>query len=163
MTSILKVSTVKDPTNSNTALSIDTIGRITTPARPAFRVYGTSAAWAALTSNTKLSLLTTVDYNIGNYYSTTDHEFSVPVAGLYHFSGRIYVNNTVTLSSYFISIDNGSMDGSRYFAGQDANQSDMSITFSETLQLTANQTVSIKGNNGQYLPVYCGFGGYLVG
>ena len=31
MTSILKVSTLKDPTNSNTALQIDTSGRVTMP------------------------------------------------------------------------------------------------------------------------------------
>jgi len=38
MASILKVNTIQDATNSTTALSIDTAGRITTPARPAFRV-----------------------------------------------------------------------------------------------------------------------------
>ena len=34
MTSILKVSTLQDPTNSNTALSIDTSGRVTHPQIP---------------------------------------------------------------------------------------------------------------------------------
>ena len=38
MTSILKVSQIQDPTNSNTALTIDSSGRIVTPARPAFSV-----------------------------------------------------------------------------------------------------------------------------
>ena len=38
MASILKVNTIQDATNSNTAISVDTAGRVTTPARPAFRV-----------------------------------------------------------------------------------------------------------------------------
>ena len=38
MASILKVNTIQDATNSNTAMSIDSSGRVTTPARPAFSV-----------------------------------------------------------------------------------------------------------------------------
>ena len=34
MTSILKVSEIQDPTNGNTALTIDSSGRILTPNRP---------------------------------------------------------------------------------------------------------------------------------
>tara|TARA_E500000318_G_scaffold83430_1_gene79088 strand:- start:323 stop:808 length:486 start_codon:yes stop_codon:yes gene_type:complete len=150
-------------TNGTSAMTIDSTGRILTPARPAFRVTGVQNSWANLVSNTKVSLLTTVDYNIGGHYSTTDYEFTAPVAGLYHFSGRFYVNNTATISSYFISIDDSSLTGTRYFASQDADQSDSSVTFAETFLLTANQTVSIKGNNGQFYPLYSSFNGYLVG
>ena len=163
MTSTLKVSTLKDPTNSNTAISIDVSGRVTTPARPAFRVYGSSNAWTSFSSGVKVSLLTTVDYNIGSHYNTTDHEFTAPIAGLYHFSGRFYVNNTATMSEYYLSVDDAGLTGNLYFASQDNDQSDSSVTFAETLQLTANQTVSIKGNSGQYYPIYCSFSGYLVG
>tara|TARA_A200000113_G_scaffold223162_1_gene238168 strand:+ start:590 stop:1081 length:492 start_codon:yes stop_codon:yes gene_type:complete len=163
MTSILKVSEIQDPTNSNSALTIDTSGRVTTPARPAFRVYGTAAVWTAFSAAVKVNVLTTVDYNIGNHYSTTDHEFTAPCDGLYHFSGRLYVNNTATLSDFYLSIDDAGFVANLYFASQDNDQSDSSVTFAETLQLTANQTVSIKGNSGQYYPRYSGFGGYLVG
>lgn len=163
MSSILKVSTLQDPTNSNTALSIDTSGRVTTPARPAFRVYGTAAVWTTFSAAVKVNLLTTVDYNIGSHYNTTDHEFTAPCDGLFHFSGRFYVNNTATMSDFYISIDDAGFVPNRYFAGGDADQSDMSVTFAETLQLTANQTVSIKGNSGQYYPNYSSFSGYLVG
>jgi len=167
--STLNVDQIGHSTSSTTALTIDSSGnvsasgRIVTPARPAFRVYGTSSSWVSFASNTKVSSLTTVDYNIGNHYSTTDYEFTAPVDGLYHFSGHFYVNNTATISDYFISVDDASLTGHLYFAGQDVSQSDMTVTFAETLQLTANQTVSIKGNTGQFLPIYCSFGGYLVG
>ena len=162
MASILNVDTINNAAGTN-ALTIDTSGRITTPARPAFRVYGTQNSWANFSSNTKVNLLTTVDYNIGSHYSTTDYEFTAPIAGLYHFSGRFYVNNTATISDYFISVDDASFTNHLYFASQDNDQSDSSVTFAETLQLTANQTVSIKGNAGQYYPLYSSFSGYLVG
>ena len=34
MTSILKVTEIQDPTNSNTALTIDSSGRVSTPVKP---------------------------------------------------------------------------------------------------------------------------------
>jgi hypothetical protein len=136
---------------------------ILTPARPAFRVTGLFNGWASFSSNVKVNNLTTVEYNIGSHYDTSSYEFTAPVAGLYHFSGRFYVNNTATISSYFISIDDSSLTGTRYFASQDADQSDSSVTFAETFLLTANQTVSIKGNSGQYYPLYSSFSGYLIG
>ena len=37
MASILKVNTIQDATNSNNAMSIDSSGRVTTPARPSFQ------------------------------------------------------------------------------------------------------------------------------
>ena len=144
-------------------MSIDSTGRILTPARPAFRVHGTSTTWTNFVSNTKLSLLTSVDYNIGNYYNTTNHEFVAPINGLYHFFGRLYVNNTTNYSDFFISIDDGSLDNSLYWHSSEDAAIDQSQTFSEVIQLTANQTVAIKGNFGAYFPNYSGFGGYLLG
>ena len=164
MTSILKVSEIQDPTNSNSALTIDSTGRILTPARPAFRVHGTASVWNNLNpSGTIVSQLTTVEYNIGSHYDTSSYEFTAPIAGLYHFSGRLYVNNAATMSDFWLSVDDAGFTAKYYFASQDNDQSDSSVTFAETLQLTANQTVSIKGNSGQYYPVYSSFSGYLVG
>lgn len=162
-TTELDLATIKDSTGTNTAITIDSSGRILTPARPAFRVHGTTSAWTNFVSNTKLSLLTSVDYNIGNYYNTTNHEFVAPINGLYHFFGRIYVNNTTSTSDFFISIDDGSLDNSLYWHASESSALDQSSTFSEVIQLTANQTVSIKGNAGAYFPNYSGFGGYLIG
>lgn len=162
-TTELDLATIKDATGTTTAMTIDSGGRILTPTRPAFRVYGTSSSWTNLVSNTKVSLLTTVDYNIGNHYSTTDYEFTTPCDGLFHFSGRLYVNNTATMSDFFLSVDDAAFTANLYFASQDNDQSDSSVTFAETLQLTAGKTVSIKGNAGQYLPIYSSFSGYLVG
>ena len=163
MASTLNVDQIGHSTSGTTALTIDSSGRIVTPARPAFRVHGTAAVWNDLTSNTKLSQLTTVEYNIGSHYDTSSYEFTAPIAGLYHFSGRLYVNNTATMSDFYLSVDDAGFTAKYYFASQDNDQSDSSVTFAETLQLTANQTVSVKGNQGQYYPQYSSFSGYLVG
>ena len=127
-TTELDLATIKEATGTTTAMTIDSTGRILTPARPAFRVTGVLNGWTNFVSNTKVNLLTTVDYNIGNHYDTSTYEFIAPVAGLYHFSGRFYVNNTATISSYFISIDDASFTDTLYFASQDADQSDSSVT-----------------------------------
>ena len=85
MTSILKVSEIQDPTNSNTALSIDSTGRILTPARPAFSVIHieTTASAQAQTGHIQFN---TVDTNVGSHWSTSNNRFEVPVNGVYHFA-----------------------------------------------------------------------------
>ena len=162
MASILNVDQINNAAGAS-AVVIDSSGRVTMPARPACRVYGTSAVWTTFSTNVKVNLLTTVDYNIGSHYSTTDHEFTAPCDGLFHFSGRLYVNNTATISDFYLSVADAGFVSNLYYASQDNDQSDSSVTFAETLQLTANQTVSIKGNSGQYYPKYSSFSGYLVG
>ena len=42
MASILKVNTIQDATNSTTAMTVDTAGRVLTPTRPSWSAYTTS-------------------------------------------------------------------------------------------------------------------------
>ena len=51
MASILKVNTIQDATNSNTAMSIDSTGRILTPARPSFRAKRSGSATTVSSGN----------------------------------------------------------------------------------------------------------------
>ena len=59
--STLKVSTIQDVANSNTAISIDSSGRVTTPAKPAFFAYLTADQTITLNSWDKICLLYTSD------------------------------------------------------------------------------------------------------
>ena len=93
MTSILKVSEIQDPTNSNTALTINSTGNLLLPNRPSFMFTYSGANW---TTNSGLA---------GSHYSTGVNEGSpaitwddtngrliVPLTGLYLITFGILVN-----------------------------------------------------------------------
>lgn len=80
MTSILKVSEIQDPTNSNSALTIDSSGLIVMPQRPHFLVHknatqtgssGTVVTWQNILRNN------------GSHWDGTNHRFTAPVNGVY--------------------------------------------------------------------------------
>ena len=86
MSSILKVSTLQDPTNSNTALTIGTNGLIQ-PKQVAFQVEALDTDQAVSNSgNTRLEFPTT-NFDTGGYWDATNHIYTPQVAGWYFFSG----------------------------------------------------------------------------
>ena len=104
MTSILKVSEIQDPTNSNTALTIDSSGRILQPAKPAFLAYpasnwNTSVGQYNVTSDTNL-IYASIHYNYGGHYDTSTGRFVAPVTGLYHFWTNMAMNTNSNTYAY---------------------------------------------------------------
>ena len=109
MSSILKVDTIqntggnnlittdsnttslKNP-NGTTGLSIDSAGRMLTPARPAFHAKKSgSAAWQSLGGTSQVTIpFDSTNYNVGGHYNTSNYRFVVPVAGIYFFHAQIY-------------------------------------------------------------------------
>lgn len=90
--STLKVGTIQDHTNSNTAISIDSSGRVTQPALPVFFAHGSESGYqASASSNTKISgwdgggTLRIVQGGM-TYSSGT---VTVPVTGIYEVTGSI--------------------------------------------------------------------------
>ena len=84
MSSTLKVNTIKNSTGT-TGMTIDGSGRVSQPAKPCFFAYmGTGAPVSAFnaTNTTKTPINLTL-VNIGNCWSTTNYEFTAPVAGTY--------------------------------------------------------------------------------
>ena len=83
MTSILKVTEIQDPTNSNTALTIDSSGRVSTPVKPfAFVSFPNTGTYVTKTANAIIDFSVAV-VNDGNHYDTSTYKFTCPVAGLY--------------------------------------------------------------------------------
>lgn len=111
MRSILKVSSIQDPQNSNTALSIDTSGRVTTPARPAFLV-SRGGVTTPLTEGNDHQILpfNTVEFDIGGNYSTANYNYVCPVDGVYFFS----------LNARFDSVSAGGYVRGMIYRGSDA-------------------------------------------
>lgn len=71
-------------------------GSITMPNRPAFRVVG-NASTERVAPLTLSGSIVTVDYNEGNYFSTTNGKFTAPIAGLYqvYYNGRVGGTNSM--------------------------------------------------------------------
>ena len=97
MTSILKVSEIQDPTNSNTALSIDSSGRILTPARPAFLVTrGGSGVSLTEGGDHQIFPFNSVSFDIGGNYNTTNFNYVCPVDGAYFFALNARIDGAST-------------------------------------------------------------------
>ena len=81
MASILKVNTIQDATNSNTAISVDSSGRVTLPQRIAFMGKKTDTSTLSASSSSNVSFNHT-DLSHASWDGTT---FTAPIAGVYRF------------------------------------------------------------------------------
>ena len=76
MTSTLKVSTIQDPTNSNSAISIDTSGHVSHPVRPYFSVRQNSGQSVASGTQTTMLHPTSISERGSDYNSSTGKSIS---------------------------------------------------------------------------------------
>jgi len=82
-------------TNNTTAQTIDSTGRILTPARPCFSAYRNTTSGTYYDSGDLVFDATTV--NVGNCYDTSNGRFTAPITGAYQIScviGSIYDDNS---------------------------------------------------------------------
>ena len=83
MASILKVNTIQDATNSTTAMTVDTAGRVLQPTKPMWFAYFASGSYSFASGETSKAPYTTTLTNVGSCWSTTDRQFTAPIAGTY--------------------------------------------------------------------------------
>ena len=162
-----------------TGISIDSSGSILTPARPAFLVHRNNVA-TSLTEGNEHQILpfTTVAFDIGNNYSTTNFNYVCPVDGVYFFAlnarfdgvsaggflrGLIYKGNDAsTLTSPYA-------DAGDVLAVIKGNHSTSheTITVSGVLQCSAGDIVTPMGGHHTdtsiTLQAESQFSGFLVG
>jgi len=114
--STLKVGTIQDHANSNTAISIDSSGRVTLPQRVAFQAKKSDTA--TLSANTSSNI--TFDITELSHAAWNGTTFTAPVAGLYRLfiNGHkqtsdnnpmelaIYVNGSVIETGYILGVTN---------------------------------------------------------
>ena len=157
-------------TNGTTAQTIDSSGRTLTPTRPSFFAHRVDGGVQSISGgNFELAELNQVDHNIGSNYNTSTYKFTCPISGVYHFSvnlyiysadqaeARIYVNDTATYRFASVKL---AEDRNPHGAGG-----------SVTVQLNANDTVSVYGYANSNSSIYHGgsgmiasfFSGFLVG
>ena len=171
MASEIKVNTLSH-TDGTTGLTVDSTGRILTPARPAFRarIAGSSSAHG---DNGTL-VFETEDFDIGGNYNTSNGKFTAPIAGVYQFMfrGLSATNDSGSANSnegaYGYFYKNGAIIEGTTFYHYSTGTYHATLNETTLQQLSANDeiTVYIAGQfiysdtNQYHDPV---FEGYLVG
>jgi len=164
MTSILKVSEIQDPTNSNTALTIDASGVVTQSAVPAFHAYGINNGTYTTTGTMPFN---STLLNNGNHYNTSTYTFTAPVSGIYFFTCMLLL----TASSTYVRLYKNNGSDVDYMQMHGSSSSGWSeSTGTALVQLDATNTVRMHLTSGG---VYLGgtsatnslnsFTGHLVG
>ena len=177
MANILKVNEIQH-TGGTTALTVDTNGRLLTPARPRFNVHLLSTSFTSVnyTSITDCPF-DTIDFNIINrvvYTSTMLQLSHVAVTGhLPHslYVGMLVVQRVLHVNSYLF-VDNTANSTStdldyRHIEDPQGGTYNMDSHSNALMQLNANQTVnpkiSINVDTSINVRRSCRFWGYLVG
>ena len=143
MASILKVNTIQDATNSNTAMSIDSSGRVTTAARPAFSALNTSSV--AISGLTAL-VFDTATFNIGSHFELSSGNFTAPVDGIYLFTFKTLLYNMGTGEYFdFYPYINGVQKQRFELTGNGGGHTQ--FDYSELVQLNANDVFKLYGND----------------
>ena len=181
--STLKVGTIQDHANSNTALTIDSSGRVKRSVIPAWYCVRTPSTSHNITSShtdisdwktdsTGLSSPSFPPYVSGGVTLTSNKTITIPVTGLYHISWNLRVSTLgdgywVYGYVYDVTKSTGAPAAE---AGISAIQSYASSYFnvgaSATVQCTANQQlrVGVSGNTSGTADYYqSNWSGHLVG
>ena len=145
---------------------VDSLGRITQSAVPAFSVQGTgSQSWSGGAVPAKVAMQGTVFANRGGHYSTTNSRFTAPIAGVYQFHMSSCVTTNATGPEIWV-YKNGSVVNSVLAIGYDAFYNTFGSTI--VLDLSVNDFVEmyIQNNNGTSFTIDRGrsmFSGSLIG
>ena len=161
----LDVGTIRDAAGTNTAMTIDSTGRILTPARPAFKAFKSGGAWQSFGStNRTLMPFDSTSINVGSCYDTTNYKFVAPVSGLYYVNFQWYTDDNASEAFIF---KNSETNPEAY--GTIATQAS-TIQVSTLLELTANDEIKVYGEVGATnsddwfaREDYSFFEGYLIG
>lgn len=83
MASILNVDKIRATGSTNDAVTVDSTGRVLTPARPVFEVHTTTNTTGTANTYVKVNWGTVVT-DIGSNFDSTNNDYTIPIAGAYH-------------------------------------------------------------------------------
>ena len=159
MASVLKVDTIQDTSGT---------GNVLMPSRPCFYAYMSSGTFAPDSSNSTKTPLNTTLVNQGSCWSTTDHQFTAPVAGIYSITWGFTFQDSDN-ARYVASriYKNGSQIGSAHRqsqpTAQGGNQYDGVDGLKMILSFSANETFYVILQPSATLSVTVEFGTYMSG
>ena len=147
MASILKVNTIQDATNSNTAMSIDTSGRILTPARPTLYAdcnNGSSAGYDTVGNFTAVPYRRVIAGS-GISLDTSAYSFTIPITGFYMVNATILNNNVENLE---ISLAINGTGSSSIIQRSYANSDNRACYLHHAVELQVNDVCRILNTSG---------------
>ena len=143
----VNTGTIKDATGNTTAMTIDSTGRVLTPARPAFHVKRDSSDQSITSSQYAVVEFETEEFDIGGNFDMSTHRFTAPISGIYHFSATVrgkVTNNTIDYISVHL-FKNGNIIKDLFQHNSGTNNMDNShIGGSTTIQLAASDYIELK-------------------
>ena len=160
MASTLKVNTIQH-TGGTTGMTIDSSGRLLTPARPAFMARRTSQ------NNAGIVIFDTVMINQGSHYDNSNGRFTAPIAGLYVFSVALLSDHDGTDAYFGTELF---INGQSYAKVQNRTELDNDFTGSFTTVASLSVADYVQVNN--QVPTYgttspqnnfSHFSGFLLG
>ena len=139
MASTLKVNTIQH-TGGTTGLTIDSSGRILTPARPMFYATGPIGSPPSGVASDNDIVFPNTDFNVGNHYNTSTGKFTAPIAGFYQFHTSVMGDSSSARMMLRIFL-NGSnhAQGSSSSASNGYQDSKVSVL----MQLSQNDEINV--------------------
>jgi len=172
----LEVANIKDSTGTNTAMTVDSSGRLKMPKVPAFSVRGFGSLDSSATVNS-ISIpngvdiiynYDSIDINRDSAFSNSTGKYTVPVAGLYQIHagfGFKSSTNYIKLILYLTSSDDAS---SGHIAGWSFNDGQHYNTqLSTIVEASVGQEFALGMSDTYSTPYtdkwYLWFSAYLIG
>jgi len=151
-------------------MRIDSSGRVTTPAQPAFDV-GRSGNVTSTADTFVQIVYNLANTNIGNSFNTTNGAFTAPVAGFYQFNVNLFVTKPTGTTRIDIAIykNGANLRGEEYQGLRTDVTVNTAFDYSFSEYLNANDAVTVYTrcftNNGTIYGdnYFQRFSGFLVG
>ncbi len=169
----LYVDEIASKTGGTDALTIDSSGRLFTPARPVLLAQGNVNTNVDYANNADITFATSGigfgEFAQGGMSLVSNTRFTVPVTGLYQFQCAVYINEGNTGCRIQLAL-NSSFNPTTTIAGvaQSGDAAPRTMTLNHVLNLTANDYVTVRNGSGGSRTVYNGYNHtyafmYLIG